>query len=162
MKEKMTVDQFNTMLVDLESGKDTPHAHMGVRIVAGNSLDLDYLSEIPSYMKASLCRKVLRYVAKTALKGTMEIDGLASSCSFCAMEDGHAVSFGSNVEWSFNHKGELINVTIDSKGKEVYYYDKYSKELYHCEIPYGVHWTQSTGRIDLIGIFEHWDLVARR
>jgi len=163
MKEKMTVDQFNAILVDLEQMKDSPAAHMGVSIVAGyTALDMDYMSEIPSYMKASLCRKVLRYVAKTALKGTMEIDGLASSCSFCAMENGHAISFGSNVEWSFNHKGELINVTIDSKSKEVYYYDKYFKELYHCEIPYGVHWTQVTGRIDLIGIFEHWDLVARR
>lgn len=163
MKEKMTVDQFNAILVDLEQMKDSPAAHMGVSIVAGyTALDMDYMSEIPSYMKASLCRKVLRYVAKTALKGTMEIDGLASSCGFCAMENGHAVSFGSNVEWSFNHKGELINVTIDSKGKEVYYYDKYSKELYHCEIPYGVHWTQVTGRIDLIGIFERWDLVTRR
>ena len=162
MKEKMTVDQFNAILIDLESGEDTPRTHMGVRMVSENTLDIDYLSEIPEYMKTSLCRKVLRYVAKTALKGTMEIDGLASSCSFCAMENGHAVSFGSNVEWSFNHKGELINVTIDSKGKKVYYYDKYFKELYHCEIPYGVHWTQVTGRIDLIGIFEHWDLVARR
>ena len=42
MKEKMTVDQFNAMLVDLEKGVDSPLSHMGVRLVAQNNLNLDY------------------------------------------------------------------------------------------------------------------------
>jgi hypothetical protein len=161
MKEKMTVDQFNTILIDLESGKDTPHAHMGVRIVAGNSLDLDYLSEIPSYMKASLCRKVLRYVAKTALKGTMEIDGLASSCSFCAMENGHAVSFSSITKWSFfSHRlNKTITVEINQdedsfSARVAKFYDEDRNLLMEVEPWQGCHWTQSTGRIDLISHFD--------
>ena len=161
MKEKMTVDQFNTMLIDLESGKDTPHAHMGVRIVAGNSLDLDYLSEIPNYMKASLCRKVLRYVAKTALKGTMEIDGLASSCSFCAMENGDTVSFGSLTEWSFFSHRLKKTITVEISQNEdsfsarvVRFYDKERNLLMEVEPWTGCHWTQFTGRIDLTDYFD--------
>ena len=161
MKEKMTVDQFNTMLVDLESGKDTPHAYMGVRIVAGNSLDLDYLSEIPSYMKASLCRKVLRYVAKTALKGTMEIDGLASSCSFCAMENGHVVSFGSITKWSFFSRRLNKTITVEINQDEdsfsarvAKFYDEDRNLLMEVEPWQGCHWTLSTGRIDLMSYFD--------
>ena len=161
MKEKMTVDQFNTMLVDLESGKDTPHAHMGVRIVAGNSLGLDYLSEIPSYMKASLCRKVLRYIAKVALKGTMEIDGLSSSCGFCAMENGHAVSFGSITKWSFfSHRlNKTITVEINQdedsfSARVAKFYDENRNLLMEVEPWQGCHWTLSTGRIDLISHFD--------
>jgi hypothetical protein len=78
------------------------------------------------------------------------------------MSNGDPVSFGSTTEWSFDHKGQLINVTIDSTGDSVYFYDKYSKELWHCEIPYGCHWTTPAGRIDIVKMFEHWDLVARR
>lgn len=159
MKQKMLMKQFNEILVALESGKDIAKAHMGVRLVAGDDLSCDYLSEIPHYAKSSLCRKVLRYVAKTALKGTFELDGLASG-TFCAMENGDAVSFGSNVEWSFDHKGDLINVMIN--GKEVYYYDKYFKEIWHTEIPYGVHWTLSAGRFDLVRMFEDFDLNRRK
>lgn len=129
-----------------------------ISLVANAELCSDRLSDIPKYMKASLTRKVLRYVAKTALKGTFEIDGLSVSCSFCEMHDGDPVSFGSTTEWSFDHKGELINVTIDSTGDFVYYYDKYSKELWHCETPDG--WDTTPGRINIVQMFEHWDLVA--
>ena len=161
MKQKMSMEQFNEILIALESGKNVAKAHMGVRLVAGDDLSLDYLSEIPHYAKASLCRKVLRYVAKTALSGTFELDGLASG-TFCAMENGHAVSFASNMEWSFNHKRELINVKIDSKEKNVYYYNKYFEEIWHTEIPYGVHWTTTPGKVDLVRMFEDFDLNRRR
>jgi len=162
MKEKMTVDQFNAILVDLEQMKDSPTAHMGVSIVAGyTALNIDYMSEIPSYMKASLCRKVLRYVAKTALKGTMEIDGLASSCSFYAMENGHAVSFGSLTEWSFFSHRLKKTITVEINQDEnsfstrvVRFYDKERNLLMEVEPWTGCHWTQSTGRIDLMGYFD--------
>lgn len=161
MEKKMLMEQFNEILVALESGEDVAKAHMGVRLVAGDNLSCDYLSEIPHYAKASLCRKVLRYVAKTALKGTFELDGLASG-TFCAIENGHQVSFASHVEWSFNHKGDLINVAINYDGKSVYYYDKYSREIWHCEIPYGCHWTQPSGKVDIVRMFEDFDLNRRR
>ena len=156
MKEKMTVDQFNAILVDLESREDTPRTHMGVRLVSENTLNTDYLSEIPEYMKTSLCRKVLRYVAKTALNGTMEIDGLASSCSFCAMENGHAVSFGSNTEWTFySHRAHrTIKVEIYYDENLAKFYDLDGKLWMKVELWQGCHWTQSTGRIDLISHFD--------
>lgn len=71
MKNKMSQEQFDQILIALESDKNQHLAHMGVRLVAGNDFDRDYLSEISHYAKASLCRKVLRYVAKTALKGIL-------------------------------------------------------------------------------------------
>lgn len=162
MKEKMTVDQFNTMLIDLEQMKDSPAAHMGVSIVAGyTALDMDYMSEIPIYMKASLCRKVLRYVAKTALKGTMEIDGLASSCGFCAMEDGHAISFGSLTKWSFFSYRLKKTITVEINQNEdsfsarvAKFYDENRNLLMEVEPWTGCHWTQVTGRIDLMGYFD--------
>lgn len=161
MKEKMTVDQFNAILIDLESGEDTPYTHMGVRMVSENTLNIDYLSEIPEYMKTSLCRKVLRYVVKTTLKGTMEIDGLASSCSFCAIENGHAVSFGSLTKWSFfSHRlKKTITVEINQdedsfSARVVKFYDENRKLLMEVEPWSGCHWTQSTGRIDLMSYFD--------
>lgn len=162
MKEKMTVDQFNAMLIDLEQIKDSPAAHMGVSIVAGYSaLDMDYMSEIPSYMKASLCRKVLRYVAKTALKGTMEIDGLAYSCGFYAMENGHTVSFGSITKWSFFSRRLNKTITVEINQDEnsfsarvAKFYDENRNLLMEVEPWSGCHWTQSIGRIDLISHFD--------
>jgi hypothetical protein len=134
---------------------------MGVRLVSENTLNTDYLSEIPSYMKTSLCRKVLRYVAKTALKGTMEIDGLASSCSFCAMENGHAVSFSSITKWSFfSHRlNKTITVEINQdedsfSARVAKFYDEDRNLLMEVEPWQGCHWTQSTGRIDLISHFD--------
>ena len=161
MKEKMTVDQFNAILVDLEQMKDSSAAHMGVRLVAENCLNLDYLSEISRYAKTSLCRKVLRYVAKTALRGTMEIDGLASSCSFCAMENGDAVSFGSLTEWSFfsyrlkkTIKVEIVSDEDSFSARVVRFYDEKRNLLMEVEPWTGLHWTLSTGRIDLMSYFD--------
>ena len=158
---KITTEEFNKYLNAFSEG-NTSLIHGAITLVTNDDLYSERLSDIPRYMKASLIRKVLRYVAKTALKGTFEIDGLSVSCAFCEVRDGDPVSFGSTTEWSFDHKGQLINVTIDSKGDVVYYYDKYSQELWHCEIPFGCHWTTLKGRIDIVRMFEHWDLVSRR
>lgn len=153
--KKMTTEEFNSYLNSFGEN-NVPMIHSAIRMVTNGIIFSDYTSEIDNYRKKSLIRKVLRYVAQTALKGTLEIDGLSVSCEFCAMANGDPVSFGSTTEWSFDHKGELINVTIDSTGDFVYYYDKYSEELWHCEIPYGCHWTTATGRIDIVQMFEHW------
>lgn len=158
---KVTTEEFSKYLNAFSEGQTTL-IHAAITLVTNDDLYSDRFSDIPRYMKASLVRKVLRYVAKTALKGTFEIDGLSMSCAFCEMANGNPVSFGSTIEWSFDHKGELINVTIDSTGDFVYYYDKYSKELWHCEIPSGCHCTTPEGRVTIVQMFEHWDLVARR
>ena len=157
----MTVDQFNAILVDLEKGVDSPLSHMGVRLVAGDDLSCDYLSEIPHYAENSLCRKVLRYVAKTALKGTFELDGLASSCGFCAMENGDAVSFGSMTQWSFfSHrlkktiKVEIVSDEDSFSARVARFYDEKRNLLMEVEIWPGCHWTLPTGRIDLISHFD--------
>ena len=157
----MTIEQFNDILVGLNEGNQAKTLQ-AIGIIAEGTLGSDYLSEIPRYMKASLGRKVLRHIAKVALSGTFEIDGLAASVPFCQMRNGDPVSFASDFEWSFNHKGEFINVTIDSKKDEVYYYDKYSKEIWHCEIPYGCHWTEPSGKADIVRMFEDFDLNRRR
>ena len=158
---KITTEEFSKYLNAFSEGQ-TPLIHAAITLVTNDDLYSDRLSDIPRYMKSSLIRKVLRYVAKTALKGTFEIDCLSVSCAFCEMANGNPVSFGSTTEWSFNHKGQLINVTIDSTGDSVYFYDKYSEELWHCEIPFGYHWATAAGRANIVRIFEHWDLVARR
>lgn len=157
----MTVKQFDEILVGLNEGNQ-PKVIMAISMIAEGTLSSDYLSEIPRYMKASLGRKVLRHIAKVALSGTFEIDGLAASIPFCQMKNGNPVSFSSNIEWSFDHKGELINVIIDFKEHEVYYYDKYFKEIWHCEIPYGCHWTEPSGKTDIVSMFEDFDLNRRR
>ena len=158
---KITTEEFSKYLNAFSEGQ-TPLIHAAITLVTNDDLYSDRLSDIPRYMKSSLIRKVLRYVAKTALKGTFEIDCLSVSCAFCEMANGNPVSFGSTTEWSFNHKGQLINVTIDSTGDSVYFYDKCSEELWHCEIPFGYHWTTAAGRANIVRIFEHWDLVAHR
>lgn len=160
MKKKMSIEQFNEILIGLEEGNPVK-ATMAISMIAEGTLDSDYLSEIPMYMKASLGRKVLRHVIKVALSGTFDIDGLAASVPFCQVRDGNPVSFASNVEWSFNYKGQLINVTIDSKGDEVYYYDKYSKEIWHCEIPQGCHWTEPSGKADIVKMFENFQSTSK-
>ena len=162
MKQKMSQEQFNDILVAFQTGKNNALIHMGVSLVSGNDLHLDYLSEIPEYMKTSLCRKVLRYVAQTALRGTMEIDGLASSCSFCEMENGHPVSFGGFSYWSFwSHRlNKKINVEILISEEECFmprtakFYDYEHNLLMEVELWLGCHWTLSTGRIDLMHYFD--------
>lgn len=158
----MTMEQFNDILVAFQTGKNDALIHMGIRLVSENNLHLDYLSEIPEYMKTSLCRKVLRYVAQIALHGTMEIDGLASSCSFCEMEKGYPVSFGNLSYWSFwSHRlNKRIEVSIEISEEECFqsrtakFYDYEHNLLMEVELWLGCHWTQSTGRIDLMHYFD--------
>lgn len=148
--KKMTKEEFSNY-INAFSGNQISLINSAISLVASAELCSDRLSDIPKYMKSSLTRKVLRYVAKTAIKGTFEIDGLATSCSFCEMSNGEPVSFGSTTEWSFNHKGELINV-INSE-ENIVYYDKHFKELYHCKI-------SNATKFDIVRTFEQWDLVA--
>lgn len=160
MKNKMSQEQFNQILVALESDKNQNLAHMGVRLVANNDLNLDYLSEIPNHYKESLCRKVLRYVAKTALKGTFELDGLALG-TFCAMKYGKAVSFGEATKFSFwsNRLNQKVNVEIcpddlSFSSEVARFYDENHKLLMEVEIWTGCHWTLSYGRMDLVNYFD--------
>lgn len=150
--KKMTKEEFSNY-INAFAENQISLINSAISLVASADLYSDIMSDIPKYMKASLTRKVLRYVAKTALKGTFEIDGLSVSCSFCEMHDGDPVSFGSTTEWSFDHKGELINV-INSE-ENIVYYDKHFKELYHCKI-------SNATKFDIVQTFEQWDLVARK
>ena len=156
---KITTEQFSQYLNAFAEG-NASLIHGAITLVTNDDLYSDRLSDVPRYMKASLIRKVLRYVAKIALRGTFEIDGLSVACSFCEMSNGDPVSFGSVTEWSFDYKGELVNVTIDYTEDVVYYYNKRFEELWHCDIPYGCHWTTIPGRVDIVRMFEHW--VARK
>lgn len=150
----MTTEEFDSYLNSFKEN-NVPMIHGAIRMVTG-CLDSDYLSEIDKYRKHSLIRKTLRYVAQTALKGTMEIDGLALSCSFHEMKDGDAVSFGDLLEWSFfSHRlKETIYVEIDREGKIARYYDSKHNLRMEINIWQGCHFYQSTGRIDLMHYFD--------
>lgn len=150
--KKMTTEEFDSYLNSFKEN-NVPMIHSAIRIVTG-CLDSDYLSEIDKYRKKSLIRKVLRYVAQTALKGTMEIDSLALSCAFHEMKDGYAVSFGDPLKWSFfSHRlKETIYVEIDNE--IVRYYDSKHNLKIEVEIWCGCNFYQSTGRSDLMHYFD--------
>lgn len=153
---KMTVEEFDSYLNSFKEN-NVPMMHGAVRMVTSGAIFLNLTSEISKYRKQSLIRKVLRYVADTALKGTMEIDGLALSCSFHEMKDGDAVSFGNLLEWSFySHRlKEIIHVEINPKdGKVARYYDSKHNLRMEVSIWRGCHFYQSTGRIDLMHYFD--------
>jgi len=152
---KMTKEEFDCYLNSF-SENNVPMIHGAIRLVTGGAIFLDYTSEISKYRKQSLIRKVLRYVAQTAIKGTMEIDGLALSCSFHEMKDGEAVSFGDLLEWSFfSHRlKETIHVEIDQEGKVARYYDGKHNLRMKVNIWHGCHFYQSTGRIDIMHHFD--------
>ena len=155
---KMSVEEFDGYLNSFKEN-NVPMIHGAIRMVA--DLSSDYLSEIDKYRKKSLIRKVLRYVAQTAIKGTMDIDNLALSCSFHEMKDGEAVSFGDLLEWSFfSHRlKETIHVEIDQEGKVARYYDNKHNLRMEANIWHGCHFYQSTGRID---IMHHFDDVRNQ
>lgn len=151
----MTTEEFNSYLNSFKEN-NVPMIHGAIRMVTSGAIFLDYTSEISQYHKQSLIRKVLRYVAQTAIKGTMEIDGLALSCAFHEMKDGNAVSFGDLLEWSFfSHRlKETIYVEIDQEGKIARYYDSKHNLQMEINIWQGCHIYQSTGRIDLMHYFD--------
>lgn len=153
---KMTTEEFDGYLNSFKEN-NVPMMHSAVRMVTSGAIFLNLTSEISKYRKQSLIRKVLRYVADTALKGTMEIDGLALSCSFHEMKDGDAVSFGNLLEWSFySHRlKETVYVEINPKdGKVARYYDSKHNLRMEVNIWQGCHFYQSTGRIDLMHYFD--------
>ena len=152
---KITKEEFNSYLNSF-SENNVPMIHGAIRVLTSGAIFSDYTSEIDEYHKKSLIRKVLRYVANTALKGTMEIDGLALSCSFHEMKDGEVVSFGDSLEWSFfSHRlKETINVEIDAENKIVRYYDSKHNLRMTEDIWQGCHYYQPTGRIDLMNYFD--------
>lgn len=153
MKPKMTKEEFTELLNSFQSGGSTILKHMAVRMVTSNSMYNGYLEDIPDYMKKSLMRKVLRFVAETSLKGTFEIDGLSTSCAFYAMEDGYPVSFGSNTEWSFysNVLGKTIYVEV--KNNKARYYNEEHLCLGTMDVS-NVHINTISGKVDIVKDFE--------
>ncbi len=149
--KKYTTEEFDRFL-DSFRENNVAVMHSAVRLITSNGLWSELCSEICNYRKQSLVRKVLRYVAETALQGTFEIDGLAQSCAFHDMRNGMPVSFGTNTEWSFTHKGQKINVEIANDVAT--FYDTKHNTLKQVEIPSGCHWCCPTGKIDLIQMFE--------
>lgn len=156
---KITTEEFDSYLNSFNEN-NVSMIHSAIRMVTSGAIFLDYTSEISKYRKQLLIRKVLRYVAKTAINGTMEIDGLATSCSFHEMKDGDPVSFGTLTEWSFYSRrlNKTIYVEIDASIKSTKqiarYYDKQHNLLMEVEIWTGCHFYQIPGRIDLIQHFE--------
>ena len=149
----MTKEEFTELLNSFQSGGSTILKHMAVRMVTSNSMYNGYLEDIPDYMKKSLMRKVLRFVAETSLKGTFEIDGLASSCAFCAMEDGYPVSFGSNTQWSFYSNVLKKTIYVEVKDNKAKYYNEEHLCLGTMDVS-NVHTTLNSGKFDIVLNFE--------
>lgn len=157
---RYSVEEFDRYLNSFNEN-NTALIFGAIRLVTSNGLWSELCSDISDYRKQSLVRKVLRYVAQTALKGTFEIDGLAVSTAFHAMENGYPVSFGTNTEWSFWSKilNQKINVEVDEDDELVTFYDEYHNFLTDVKLWNGCHWTTMSGKVDLVQFFEDW---ARR
>ena len=149
----MTIQQFEELLLSFTEG-DIPLIHKAITVVTSGLIWTSMCEDIPNPHKRSLVRKVLRYVAQTALKGTFEIDSLSVSCNFHEMEYGDPVSFAEWNNWTFfsNRLNKTINVRMDNTTAT--YYDEDHKLLMKVELWPGLHRSRHTGRIDLKLHFE--------
>lgn len=160
MKIKYTTEEFDKYLNSFNEG-NVIWMNNAVGLVTSNALWSEVCADISNYRKQSLVRKVLRYVAQTAMRGTFEIDGLSVSAHFCEMRDGDPVSFGSATKWSFwSHrlnKKVFVEITEEEMGFSAYtahFYDENKTSLMSVEIWPGCHWTMAYGRVDLVEYFE--------
>lgn len=149
----MTNQQFDELLLSFTEG-NIPLIHQAISVVTSGLIWTSMCEEIPNSHKRSLVRKVLRYVAQTALKGTFEIDSLSVSCNFHEMEYGDPVSFAEWNNWTFfsDRLNKTINVRMDHTTAT--YYDEDHKLLMKVELWPGLHRSRNTGRIDLKLYFE--------
>lgn len=149
----MTKQQFEELLLSFTEG-DIPLIHKAITVVTSGLIWTSMCEDIPNPHKRSLVRKVLHYVAQTALKGTFEIDSLSVSCNFHEMEYGDPVSFAEWNNWTFfsNRLNKTINVRMDNTTAT--YYDEDHKLLMKVELWPGLHRSRHTGRIDLKLYFE--------
>ena len=150
---KYTTEQFREMLNAFNENNEVL-MHNAVRLVTSRGLWSELCADISDYHKQSLVRKVLRYVAQTALKGTMEIDGLAQSCAFNEMQDGEPVSFGTDEKWSFYSHRLNSKVVVEVDGETAKFYNENHVLLMVTKIWDGCHWYIATGRIDLMHYFD--------
>lgn len=151
MERKITLEQFNDMLNSF-SENNKPLINMAVYAVSNDRLNDEVYSEISHYLKASLCRKVCRYIAQTALKGTFEIDGLQVSTSFAEMKNGNPVLFSCPEDFTFDHNGTQIRVIVTSN-KVAYICN--DDILHMTDKPSNWHYTQEA-MFDLVQNFENW------
>lgn len=149
---KYTTEQFGEML-NAFNENNTIIMNNAVRLVTSNGLWSELCSDISDYHKQSLVRKVLRYVAQTALKGTMDIDSLSQSCSFHEMQNGEPVSFGTNEKWSFYSHRLNSKVIVKIDGNTAKFYDENNVLLMITNIWKSCHRYTATGRIDLMHYF---------
>lgn len=149
----MTNQQFDELLLSFTEG-NIPLIHNAITLVTSGLLWASMCEDIPNSHKKSLVRKVLRYVAQTALKGTFEIDSLSVSCSFHEMEDGDSVSFAEWNNWTFFSNRLNKTITVRMNNTTATYYDEDHKLLMKVELWGGLHKYRMTGRIDLKLYFE--------
>lgn len=89
--EKTTIEEFNEILNSFNT-ENKELQIKGVQMVASGLFSPEF-SGIPDYCKKSLIRKVLRYVAKTALSNVDELNNLAYQGTFYEMQNGEQVLF---------------------------------------------------------------------
>lgn len=155
---KYTNEEFDRFLNAFKNN-NVALIHTAVRLVTSDVLHTELCEDISSYKKKSLIRKVLRYIATTALKGTFEIDGLSRSCNFCEMENGNPVSFGKYDEWTFwsRRLNQQVTMKIDFKHRYVkcfYMLSNGCLNYYGFEVWNGLNLNTDTGRMDIVMHFD--------
>ena len=149
----MTTQQFEDLLFSFKEN-NKPLINNAITLVTSGLLWAPMCECIPNSYKKSLVRKVLRYVAQTALKGTFELDSLSVSCSFHEMVAGDPISFADCNNWTFfsDRLNKTIRVRMDNTTAT--YYDEDHNLLMKVTLWEGLHKYRSTGRTDLKLYFE--------
>lgn len=111
MKLKISEQEFNKYITALSENTPTSYTYIALRLVlTGNLWTSESFSDISEDLKKHLVRRAFQYIAKTASKGTLEIDGLAGILDF----QGYT-SFSEDAdEISFTYNGEKVFAVIEN------------------------------------------------
>ena len=150
MKLRITKEQVQDLMYALETNGHPGYITMAINALILNQFHSDYWKDIPASMKSELVKKVLQYTASTALRGTIEIDGLARSCKF-----NQPVSYSDPYDFTFtlNENQQQIRVRAVPKERLVHYYDaKSGNEI--CNMSLDSYEGSLDEQIELISRFE--------
>ena len=151
---KYTVEEFDRYLNAFEEGNKTL-MNNAVALLTSGAIWSELCENISKFRKQSLVRKVLRHVAKTALRGSFEIDGLSVSQKFCEMQDGYPVSFGTNNCWTFWSHRLNAKIEVSFVADQVVYTNTESHRLVEqlSDVTNNSRFTLE-GKIDIVHHFE--------
>jgi len=149
MKLRITEEQVQDLMEALDTNGHPGYITMAINALILNQFNSDYWKDIPTSMKSELVKKVLQYIASTALRGTIEIDGLARSCKFTDTP----YSDPYNFTFTLNENQQQIRVKAVPKAGLVHYYDA-NAGYEICNMPLDSYEGSLDEQIELIRSFE--------